>query len=232
MTPVVEARAQRASNPRSLQRRYGQPVPSRTACLIDVYDTVLSVDTNRYLTELAELAEIEVDRFSAAVAPWGQAVSTGRATIREALEDVLTNHGRAGQDIAGLVAAEGELLRTFAQVADDVVPLLEQLSQQGVKTAFVSNCADNTRPLLDNLGLSQLVDELVLSCEVGVTKPNTQIFSIALGRLGVSAGQAVFVDDQQEFCDAAAELGITAVLIDRKGQANAISGLSDLQQFF
>ena len=32
----------------------------------------------------------------------------------------------------------------------------------------MSNCADNTRPLLEWLGLSSLVDELVLSCEVAV----------------------------------------------------------------
>ncbi len=101
-----------------------------------------------------------------------------------------------------------------------------------MRTAFVSNCADNTRPLLEWLGLDSLVDELVLSCEVGVAKPDPRIFEIALDRLGVAAADTLFVDDQPAFCDAAAALGIRAVLIDRVGGAGEVSTLAELSAYF
>ena len=42
------------------------------------------------------------------------------------------------------------------------------LRSRGVKTAIVSNCDENTRDFLVELGVAALADVLVLSCEVGV----------------------------------------------------------------
>ena len=62
----------------------------------------------------------------------------------------------------------------------------------------------------------------------GAAKPDPAIFEIALDRLGVAAEDALFVDDQQAFCDAAAALGIRAVLIDRVAGTGEVSTLADL----
>ena len=202
------------------------------ACLLDVYDTVLSVDMARHMAELAVRAGVEPATFAAAVRPWGSAVVDGRATIGGALEEVLWGWGRDRGQAAPLVAADRALLRKLAVVPVDTVPFLMRLRERAVPTAFVSNCADNTRPLLDALGLSNLVDELVLSCEVGAAKPEPRIYRIALERLGVGADETVFVDDQQAYCDAAAALGIQAVRIDRCGGSGAVSTLDDLAPYF
>jgi putative hydrolase of the HAD superfamily len=116
-----------------------------------------------------------------------------------------------------LVQQDRELLNTTAQLHADAVPLLTSLRARGIATAFVSNCLENTRGLLDHLGLSQLVDALVLSCEVGSAKPDAGIFQAAAAALDVALADAVFVDDQPAFCVGAAALGITAVRIDRHG---------------
>lgn len=52
--------------------------------------------------------------------------------------------------------------------------------------------------------MTPLADALVLSCEVGAAKPSARIFERALEALGVSAGAALFVDDNPGFCAAAA----------------------------
>ena len=96
----------------------------------------------------------------------------------------------------------------------------------------MSNCAENTRPLLDRLGLTALVDELVLSCEVRAVKPDPAIFDAAVDRLGVRPGESLFVDDQPAFCRAAEARGIRAVQIDRPGSPGAVSTLSELIGYF
>jgi FMN phosphatase YigB (HAD superfamily) len=63
--------------------------------------------------------------------------------------------------------------------------------------------------------VADLADTLVMSCEVGASKPSATIFGWALDRLGVTAQSALFVDDQPSFCAAGAALGITAVQIVR-----------------
>jgi putative hydrolase of the HAD superfamily len=53
-------------------------------------------------------------------------------------------------------------------------------------------------------------DGLVLSCELGLAKPDAEIFKIALTRAKVRAQEAAYFDDIQRFVDAAAALGIQA----------------------
>lgn len=203
-----------------------------TACLLDVYDTVVHVDAERHLTALAVRADLEPTEFAAAVRPWGEAVTIGRATIGSVIEAVLPRWGRDPSESSALAAADRELLAATAEVATDTVPFLQQLRADGVRTAFVSNCADSTRPMLELLGLSELVDDLVLSCEVGVAKPDATIFATALQRLGVRAEETLFVDDQRAFCDAASALGITSVRIDRRGGSGDIATLDELSGRF
>jgi putative hydrolase of the HAD superfamily len=84
-----------------------------------------------------------------------------------------------------------------------------------MKIAIVSNCTENTRPLLVRLGVDTLADALVLSCEVGAAKPAAQIFQCALDRIGVTAKAALFVDDQAGFCAGSVAVGISTVQIVR-----------------
>src|SRR5271165_7018463 len=91
------------------------------------------------------------------------------------------------------------------------------IAGNGIKIAVVSNCDENTRDLLVELGVAALADALVLSCEVGAAKPAQAIFHRALDQLGVAAEAAVFVDDQPRYCAGAAVLGMSAVQILRGG---------------
>jgi len=113
-----------------------------------------------------------------------------------------------------------EALIASATVYDDVVPFLSTLRSLGVRAAFISNCAENTRPLLDQLGLTDLVDALILSCEVRAAKPSAEIFEHALCLLAVEPSGALLVDDQPEYCGGAAAIGVNTVRIvrDVRGQ--------------
>lgn len=207
-------------------------MPTYDACLIDVFETVLSVDQVRHAALLAERAGVSADDFAAAAGRWGKRVSDGRATLSEAVAQVLRDCGLDPADdvVAKLVEADRDLILELAVLHDDTVPFLQALRAQGVRTAFVSNCAENTRPLLDSLGLSALVDELVLSCEVGAAKPDRKIFEVALDRLGVPADRAVLVDDQESFCAGARALGMAVVRIDRAdgtGDVDTLAGLAE-----
>jgi HAD superfamily hydrolase (TIGR01509 family) len=49
---------------------------------------------------------------------------------------------------------------------------------------------------------------VVVSCEVGVAKPDPLIFQMCLTRLGVEPSRALFVDDRIENIEGAARLGL------------------------
>jgi putative hydrolase of the HAD superfamily len=103
------------------------------------------------------------------------------------------------------------------EVFPDVVPFLSYLRNRGVRTAVVSDWDCTLVEHLSRLGIRAWVDDVVVSADVGVTKPDPRIFDRALRVLDVAAGHAVHCgDDPRRDVLGAAASGIRPVLVDRE----------------
>jgi putative hydrolase of the HAD superfamily len=80
------------------------------------------------------------------------------------------------------------------------------------KQGIVSNAWGGMRERLSAQGINLLFDEIVISAEVGVAKPDTRIFEIALEQLRVPATRCIFIDDTVENVEAASSLGMAGYL--------------------
>jgi HAD superfamily hydrolase (TIGR01509 family) len=60
--------------------------------------------------------------------------------------------------------------------------------------------------------IAELFDGVVISGEVGLHKPEPEIFHLGAERIGVPPGECAFVDDLRENCDGAAAVGMTPIL--------------------
>ena len=187
------------------------------ACLVDVYNTLLDCDFVAHRTEMPTLAGLTPEAWSAGYSRVGAALGIGQLTKAEGFERILRAGGAEARPdlVRALVELDRELLLRSARLYDDALPFLRALRSRDIKIAIVSNCSEHTRDLLENNGVAELADALVLSCEVGAEKPAAEIFTYALDRLGVPAGRAVFVDDQPAYCAGAMAQGIAAVQIVR-----------------
>ena len=91
------------------------------------------------------------------------------------------------------------VLQVPPAVDDGARPALEQLRQQGVVLALVSNTmrspGTTLRTMLERFGLLSYFAHTTFSDEVGVRKPATEIFALTLRALGVPPGAAVHVGD-------------------------------------
>jgi putative hydrolase of the HAD superfamily/hydrolase len=115
----------------------------------------------------------------------------------------------------GLVAGHAaellaQMFDTFAHApATGMNALVLRARRAGVRTALLSNSWGNEYP---RDGWDDMFDAVVVSGEVGLRKPEREIFELTCARLGMEPAACVFVDDLQPNVDAAAALGITAVL--------------------
>ena len=66
---------------------------------------------------------------------------------------------------------------------------------------------------LEYLGISRYFSFFTFSCDLGVFKPDRRMYLDALEKSGVSAGEAVFIDDVAGNLEGAAAVGIMPVLI-------------------
>jgi len=192
-------------------------VAERQACLVDVYDTLLSCDFVSHRTELPTRAGLTAQAWDAGYRQIGAALGVGQLSKAAGFEQILRAGGAEARPelVRALVGLDRELLLRSARLYDDALPFLRALRSRGIKIAIVSNCSEHTRDLLESNGVAELADTLALSYEVGAEKPGAEIFTHALDQLGVPTWRAVFVDDQPSYCAGATALGITAVQIAR-----------------
>ncbi|ADB30747.1 HAD-superfamily hydrolase, subfamily IA, variant 3 [Kribbella flavida DSM 17836] len=106
--------------------------------------------------------------------------------------------------------AEGLIERMFAHFEHQpqMSALVRRARGHGLKTALLSNSWGNTYPRDTWDGM---FDDIVISGEVGLRKPEPEIFLLAAERLGLAPAECVFVDDLELNVDGARAVGMTAV---------------------
>ena len=93
----------------------------------------------------------------------------------------------------------------------ELVDMIRRL--QGRYTmALLSNAWRDLRAVLkDQWQIDDAFDHIVISAEEGLLKPDPQIYHRLLARIGVSAGEAVFIDDFAQNITGAKAVGLQAI---------------------
>jgi epoxide hydrolase-like predicted phosphatase len=103
---------------------------------------------------------------------------------------------------------------------DDVLLARIKELHQDHKIGLLSNYSEDLRPKIEHeWKMSGVFDEIIISCEVGVIKPDPAIFNLMLERLDVNADEAVFVDDRMRNIEGAKKVGLQTVFYETREQA-------------
>ena len=115
-------------------------------------------------------------------------------------------------ELLGIDDREGLVERMFAGVRPDETMLaaLRRARAADIRTGLISNSMGDT--VYDRSTFEELFDGVVISGEVGMHKPQPEIFLLGADRAGVDPGDCVFVDDLRENCEGAEAVGMTAIL--------------------
>jgi epoxide hydrolase-like predicted phosphatase len=114
--------------------------------------------------------------------------------------------------LLGVEDRTGLVDRMFAWIEPDETMLgaLRAARSAGVRTGLISNSMGAGR--YDRASFPDLFDGVVISGEVGLHKPQPEIFMLGCERIGVPPEACVFVDDLRENCAGAEAVGMTAIL--------------------
>jgi epoxide hydrolase-like predicted phosphatase len=94
------------------------------------------------------------------------------------------------------------------------------------KIGAISNFSSDMREKLDGKwAVSDAFDEVIISCEVGMVKPDPRIYRLMLDKLETAPREAVFIDDRPKNIAGASEVGLHTILFKTKEQA-----LADLEE--
>lgn len=132
------------------------------------------------------------------------------ATFEKALDEP------AALAIAALYRREHQGNRALVEGAQELLEALQQQTQLAIVT---NNATAEQIEKLHALNIAHFFDTIVISEDVGVTKPDKRIFEIALERLGARPTEVVMVGDSLSAdIEGATNAGIASVWLNRNNK--------------
>ncbi|HEU5242361.1 MAG TPA: HAD-IA family hydrolase [Ornithinibacter sp.] len=159
----------------------------------------------------ADVVGRDVDTFAAAVWADLDAALAGDLDMVAHVEEVIAEQGLADQraailDFWGRIEPLPQTRELVTAVRAAGVPCYLATNQDNLRASYMRRL----------LGYDELLDGAYYSCEVGAAKPEAAYFLHIADDLGVAPRELVFVDDAPVNVDAAAEIGVAAVLWDHE----------------
>jgi HAD superfamily hydrolase (TIGR01509 family) len=137
----------------------------------------------------------------------GPAAVTGRLTFPQWMaairERVIGEHG---PDVAGAI---DEWEANVGRVDTEMLALLRSV-RRSTTVALLSNGTTRLRRDLHVLDLLDEFDEIFNTAELGIAKPDPEVFRLVCDSLGVAPADALFVDDLPENVEGARTAGLRA----------------------
>ena len=197
------------------------------AVVFDLFGTLVyefpRSDWDEWLDASAAALDVDPETFHEAWSATAMDRQTGR--VGDIAEHIRTLAARAGGwpeegQVAEALELRAELYRKWFEPRPGALEILGELRERGMPTALISMCAPDTPPMWRSSPLAGLVDVEVFSSEVGLRKPEPEIYLLACERLGVEAPRCFYVGDgaYAELTGASA-VGMHAVLIRDPAEA-------------
>lgn len=192
--------------------------------LVD-FGGVLTTDVFASFREFCEREGLDPDTVRRLFREDEEALALLRRFERGELDE--EEFGRRFGPMLGLSDHDGLVDRLFAGMRPDeaMIEAVKIAKRSGLRTGLVSNSWGAGR--YDRDSFEEMFHGVVISGEVGLSKPEPQIFELGAERAGVPVADCVFVDDLRENCEGAERVGMTAVL-----HRGADGTLTELERIF
>jgi epoxide hydrolase-like predicted phosphatase len=130
----------------------------------------------------------------------------GRLSRADFYQEVATLTGFPVDEVSRGIDSE---IRANTELLDYV----QRMKDRGFTITCLSNASHEwTLQVINDYGFGHLFDEVFLSSDIGIVKPDPGIYEFALRKLGISPSEAIFVDDRKVNTDAAEALGIKSIV--------------------
>lgn len=98
---------------------------------------------------------------------------------------------------------------------------LPELKIDDEKLKLLSDAWPSLRNVYKKAGFYDYFDAIIISSEIGVTKPNEKMYKAAIKSLNLTSSEVLFIDDNPKNCDGALNLGIKSIVLNRNTRSRS-----------
>jgi HAD superfamily hydrolase (TIGR01509 family) len=128
-------------------------------------------------------------------------VMTGRMTFGGAIGEITTRLERPAEEqtLRSLCDERARIkAEALARIEPDVLTMLDHLRARNVRLGVISNCLAEDVAAWPRCALASRFDCTTFSCDIGVAKPDPEIYHATIRGLHVDVSDAWFIGDGQD----------------------------------
>ncbi len=177
--------------------------------IFDYGNVIARVDNNKFLQRLAERSPLPVRELEHIIyhnPNISREFESGRITSAEFYEQVT--------QLGNVSMSEAEFKTAFTDIFERIPGTLSLIRY--LKPRYRIGLLSNTNPLdfdaeIAKVEVFPLFDAVTVSFRLGVMKPDPRIYLEAVGKLGLSPAQCIYIDDIPSYVDGARVCGLHAI---------------------
>lgn len=147
-----------------------------------------------------------------------KAVAVGKSDIDFWLDFAEKKKCKLSKDWPDLYTA---VLKASVGADPQMYALIDELKDKQIRVGLLSNINDRYVKLIRGFGFYDPFHPCLLSCEMGLEKPDQKAYELLLKTIELPAHEIVFIDDKAENVEAARKLGIDAIVFESAGQVRS-----------
>jgi len=176
------------------------------AVIFDIGGVISTTILRKMAEDLAEKHNLDAETLANQIHTGWNDYKIGKINTAEFWQEFL-NVSKISENIDELEKSSISYIKEIQGVAD-----IAKALKQKYRTAVLSNNVESwIKKFKDMFDTESMFDLIISSHEVGMCKPNKNFFDYCLEKLGINAGDCVFIDDQDNNIDAAKSFGFNTI---------------------
>ena len=183
------------------------------ALILDFGEVLVRPQPAAIVSEMAALAQLDPGEFRQRYWTHRPAYDAGLDADEYWHRVIDGTHLDAAAMAKAIAALKEADARSWTDYREALWHLTADFKRSGGRTAFLSNGVPEVMShVREERALEEYFDAVIVSYEVGFTKPDPRIYELCLARLGVPAAATLFADDRPENLEPARRIGIETLL--------------------
>lgn len=176
------------------------------AIIFDMGGVMLQNKVEAVYQKLAEILNISFDELKELQKQHKTEMLSGKMSSQEFAEIIKNNFGLE----INVLEKWKEAYYQVMPVNNELIELVDKL-KNNYKVAIISNVPELHAQINKDRGLFSHFELALISCDIGLIKPQKEIFALVLERLNLKASDCIFIDDREEHLAMPKEIGFQVI---------------------
>ncbi len=180
------------------------------AILFDMGGVVLTGRLEDIIRKVSDNLGVELSAIQTPIKERERELLKGEIRLKELVEKI-KKKSNLGLSINQIFDIWNNSYLEVMHINNDLINIVDHL-KKNYKLGLISNLSDFHAEINKKRGFLSHFNPCILSCDVGMAKPDKNIFELALIRMKLKPFECIFVDDRNEHLTIASSMGFKTIL--------------------